>query len=122
MGIASSWVARVEDGVREGKRSPLEERRGAASGRSGRPARVGAGRRRAPGAERPSSPTSPMPGGRVTAAALRPSRVRSRSVASRPASSPSKARKTRAQPRRAEATRSTPWVPRAAHEPEGPIR
>ena len=45
------------------------------------------------------SATSPTPSGRVTAAALRPSRVLSRSVASRPASSLSKARKTRGQPR-----------------------
>ena len=50
--------------------------------------------------------------GRLTVAALRPSKPSSRSVASRPASSESKARKTRGQPRREAAAFSTPWVPR----------
>ena len=61
-----------------------------------------------------SSATSPMPSGRFTIAALRPSKPPSRSAASRPASSRSKARKTRGQPRREAAAFSTPWVPRAA--------
>ena len=55
-----------------------------------------------------------MSPGRVTGAALRPSRPWSCSVAARPASSASKARKTRPQPRRDAAMRSAPCVPSAA--------
>ena len=89
-------------------------------GPSVRPARAGGGRGRGPGEGLQARPRRPTPGGRATAAALRPSRVRSPSVASQPASSLSKARKTRGQPRRPEATRSTPWVPRAAQEGRPP--
>ena len=107
--------------LRAGK--PEVERRGAASGRSVPPGRAGGGRRPVRGGGPQARPRRRRPGGGVTAAALRPSRVRSRSVASRPASSPSKARKTRGQPRRAEATRSTPWVARAAqHGMPHPVR
>ena len=47
-------------------------------------------------------------------AARRPSKLSSRSAASRPASSESKARNTRGKASKLPATRSMPWVPRAA--------
>ena len=86
----------------------------AASGRSVPPEPAGGGRRRGRGEGPQARPRRRQPWGRVTAAALRPSKPASRSVASSPASSESKARKTRGQPRKPSATFSTPWVPRAA--------
>ena len=100
---------------------PAEERRGAASGRSGRPARADRRKMLRPWGRAASSATSPTPRGKGDGGGLC---VRAGSGARpsprRPASSLSKARKTRGQPRRAEATRSMPWVPRAAQAGKAP--
>ena len=123
IGHRTSWAVRV--GIGEAGASPFRERRGGVGsplGSGGEPLAGGAGRLREQATgRRPARGEEPqaLPRRRCLGeGGQRRPCVRAGSEAAPspplPASSPSKARKTRGQPRRAEATRSTPWVPRAA--------